>query len=98
MTRPFDPESIFFGENCGPSEPLVQIYMERIRNGESLAMPLLVRQPNGRYRPLHSEDASKVEAAHRCGIRIDATVIDDPGPEKLDELRRVLRRGPLSSG
>jgi hypothetical protein len=42
-------------------------------------MPVLVKYPDGRLRPLESDDASKVEAVKRAGENeIRAYVVQDP--------------------
>jgi hypothetical protein len=88
-TEPTDPASIFYGDNEGPNEALVQAYQERIRRGLCLTMPILIRKADGHFHPLESDDASRVEAARRQGAgQIRAYVLTDPGPELLEEFRR----------
>jgi hypothetical protein len=94
-----DPASIFYGDDEGPNEALVQVYLERIRRGQRLTMPILIRKADGRFRPLESDDASKIEAARRDGAgQIRAYVILDPGPELLEEFRRKMKALRLSRG
>ena len=89
--RLIDLARIFFHDDEPPDESLVQIYEERLRKGVAVTYPVLVRKADGRHSPLDEDDRAKVEAAKRCGAdSVWAYVIDDPGPEKLQELRRSL--------
>jgi hypothetical protein len=86
--------SAYFGDGEEPpDERLVQLYLEQMRNGVGIPAALLVRtSSDDRFLTIDEESRAKVEAAVRSGGRtIDAYIIDDPGPEKLRELRRELK-------
>src|ERR1700722_1372139 len=98
MEEPIYLMAIIFDDDDRPDERLVQIYVEQITKRGTLTMPTLIKAPNGRFRPLDADARAKVDAAIRCGeTEISAYTIDDPGPEKLQELRRNLKADRLRS-
>ena len=98
MTIDIDVKSIFFEGDDAAEERLVEHYFNMLREGKPVAMPLLVQKADGRYTPLDQHDRAKVVAAKRCGEEtIPAYVIQDPGPEQLEKVRREREAGRVSS-
>jgi hypothetical protein len=87
---------LYHDDDGSPDERLVQLYLEQVRKGIDLPAPLLVKQANGRYRPLDTDSASKIEAKQRHGlVSTDAYVIEEQDPEKLKALRRAFKAACL---
>jgi hypothetical protein len=71
-------------------ETLVSLYEDMIRAETPVECPILVRGADGRFTPLEEVSRAKVEAALRCNINVEACVIEEADPEKLDRLREQL--------
>jgi hypothetical protein len=88
-----------FSGDSRPDERLVQLYEAQFRAGVGVPRPILVRQANGRCFPLDADAAARVEAARRCGaLGVEGIVIDDPGHERLEALRRAIAANRLNRG
>ena len=98
MEGKFNPGSIHDKGDQPPNERLVQMYVDRLRKGLGVAMPVLVPGADGRCRPLGEVNRCKVEAAHRLGQEeIPAYIVEedlnDPNqPAMLAKLARELDR------
>jgi hypothetical protein len=89
---PIDRASVPSGDGDEAYERLVRAYVGQFRAGKGIPMPILIKGPTGRTRLLDEDARARVEAARRCGLDdVRGYVIDDPGPEALEELRRDLK-------
>jgi hypothetical protein len=92
MSESINLSQIIFDDDADkppPNEAIVQSLVERIRKGEPLKMPALVKWPNGRHSVVLGW--YRVAAAERCGVEITAAVVKDVPLAKLQELRRMAR-------
>jgi hypothetical protein len=84
--------SIVGAEDAPADERQIRIYMQDIRKGRGLKMPVLMRVAPDEFRTVDSDGRNKIEAARRCGAkRVAAYVIDEQPPEALERLRRGLK-------
>jgi hypothetical protein len=86
-------EPLFGGEEA--MEHRVRYWMGRISAREPIPVILVLRRKDGSVVPLDDDSACRAEALKRFGQdTFPAWEIDDPGPEKLAQVRRRLKEMP----
>jgi hypothetical protein len=71
------------------AEQIVQFFVNRIRKGLPVKMPILMKRQNGRF--VVVDGIKRLAAARRCGDEaVSAYVIDELDPQTLRDLREDL--------
>lgn len=82
---------LFGDDDPRPNEAVVQVWTERMKRGEGIPQPVLVRRKNGRCYALDADSQCRIEAAKCLGeSEITAYVVAEDDTEQLERLRRAL--------
>jgi hypothetical protein len=86
-----NPASIYFNGPGQPDERQIRMYMDDMRRGRGISMPIVMNDADDRYLTVDLDSYHKIEAARRCGLEtLEAYVLDNLGPEALARLRQEL--------